>query len=134
VSKIILQENSLTKLIPEKLAKKYNAFPIEIKNDNLHIEIEKDDIYAIRDLKLATGMNIILEKQDKDIISKKIKKYYKKENKSDEGYARNLFNDILNRAIVQNASDIHIEPFEEYLIIRLRIDGELNEIERLLIS
>jgi type IV pilus assembly protein PilB len=131
VSKIILQENSLAKLIPEKLAKKYNAFPIEIKDDNLHIEIDNDDIYAVRDLKLATGMNIILEKQDKDIISKKIKKYYKKENKSDEGYARNLFNDILNKAIVQNASDIHIEPFEEYLIIRLRIDGELNEIERL---
>ena len=131
MSKIILQENSLTKLIPEKLAKKYNAFPIEIKNDNLHIEIENDDIYAIRDLKLATGMDVILEKQDKDIISKKIKKYYKKENKSDEGYARNLFNDILNKAIVQNASDIHIEPCEEYLVIRLRVDGELNEIERL---
>lgn len=130
MSKIISQESALVKLIPNKLAKKYNVFPIKVKNNNLHIEIENNDICAIRDLKLATGMNVILEKQDKDIISTKIKKYYNAENKSDEGFARNLFEDVLNKAIYQNASDIHIEPFEEHLIIRLRIDGELNEIAR----
>ena len=134
MSKIILQENRLTKLIPEKLAKRYNVFPIKIKDNNLHIEIENKDIYAISDLKLATGMDIVLEKRDKDTITKKINKYYKGENKLDEGYAKNLFKEILSKAISKNASDIHIEPFEEYLIIRFRIDGELNEIARFLMD
>ncbi|MGH8644606.1 MAG: type II secretion system ATPase GspE [Gammaproteobacteria bacterium] len=40
-----------------------------------------------------------------------------------------LVNLIINRAIEQRASDIHIEPFEHRLQIRYRIDGELREIE-----
>lgn len=131
MSKIILQEDVLTKLIPKKIAKRYNVFPVRINENNLHVEIENEDICAIRDLKLATGMNIILEKQDKEVIETKIKKYYEEDNKLDEGYARKLYNDILNEAVSKNASDIHIEPFEQHLIIRLRIDGELNEISKI---
>ncbi|MGH8656082.1 MAG: type II secretion system ATPase GspE [Gammaproteobacteria bacterium] len=40
-----------------------------------------------------------------------------------------LVNLVINRAIEQRASDIHIEPFEHRLQIRYRIDGELREIE-----
>jgi len=32
--------------------------------------------------------------------------------------------------VKNNASDIHIEPFKDYLIIRNRIDGELKEVSR----
>jgi len=39
-----------------------------------------------------------------------------------------LLNALLSEAIKQNASDIHIEPFEEKLIVRFRIDGVLREI------
>lgn len=40
-----------------------------------------------------------------------------------------LVNGIFSRALDSRASDIHIEPFEHNLIIRLRIDGVLQEIE-----
>lgn len=35
---------------------------------------------------------------------------------------------LLHHAIVQNASDIHIEPFEEAVVVRYRIDGMLHDV------
>ena len=39
-----------------------------------------------------------------------------------------LINAILTQAVRDNASDIHIEPFENRLVIRFRIDGVLREV------
>lgn len=38
---------------------------------------------------------------------------------------------MIVRAAHSRASDIHIEPFEEYLLVRVRVDGSLEEFERL---
>ncbi len=40
-----------------------------------------------------------------------------------------LVNLFISRAIEEVASDIHIEPFEEKLLVRLRVDGILHDIE-----
>ena len=39
-----------------------------------------------------------------------------------------LINAVLTSAIKENASDIHIEPFENRLVIRFRVDGILKEV------
>ena len=39
-----------------------------------------------------------------------------------------LINALLTEAIKENASDIHIEPFETHLSVRFRVDGVLREI------
>ena len=39
-----------------------------------------------------------------------------------------LINAILTQAVKENASDIHIEPFENRLVVRFRIDGVLREV------
>src|SRR5690606_7214027 len=39
-----------------------------------------------------------------------------------------LINALLTEAVRQNASDIHIEPFESRLLVRFRIDGVLQEV------
>ena len=39
-----------------------------------------------------------------------------------------LINALLAEAIIEGASDIHIEPFEQRLAIRLRVDGVMREI------
>jgi len=39
-----------------------------------------------------------------------------------------LINVLLTEAIKQNASDIHIEPFENRLLVRFRVDGVLREV------
>ncbi len=41
-----------------------------------------------------------------------------------------LINAMLSEAIKEGASDIHIESFENYLVIRFRVDGILKEIIR----
>lgn len=39
-----------------------------------------------------------------------------------------LINALLTEAVKDNASDIHIEPFENRLVVRFRVDGVLREI------
>jgi len=39
-----------------------------------------------------------------------------------------LINALLTQAVKEGASDIHIEPFENRLIVRLRVDGVLREV------
>ncbi|MDX1823771.1 MAG: type II secretion system ATPase GspE [Thiohalomonadales bacterium] len=39
-----------------------------------------------------------------------------------------LINALLTQAIRENASDIHIEPFESRLVVRFRVDGVLREV------
>ncbi len=39
-----------------------------------------------------------------------------------------LINALLTEAIKENASDIHIEPFENRLLVRFRVDGVLREV------
>ena len=39
-----------------------------------------------------------------------------------------LINAVLGQAIRENASDIHVEPFENRLVVRFRVDGVLREV------
>jgi len=39
-----------------------------------------------------------------------------------------LINGLISEAVNQNASDIHIEPYEHAVVVRLRIDGMLREV------
>jgi type IV pilus assembly protein PilB len=45
-----------------------------------------------------------------------------------DGRIVRLVNQVLSQALTEGASDIHIEPFEQYSSIRFRIDGKLIEI------
>lgn len=38
-----------------------------------------------------------------------------------------LFNDILDQAVGEGASDVHVEPMEDVTVVRLRVDGRLYE-------
>jgi len=49
---------------------------------------------------------------------------------SDEAPIIRFANSLLFQAVKERASDIHIEPFEKELVVRLRIDGVLYEILR----
>jgi len=46
----------------------------------------------------------------------------------DEAPIIRLINAVLTEAVKQNASDIHIEPFENRLVVRFRVDGVLREV------
>jgi general secretion pathway protein E len=46
----------------------------------------------------------------------------------DEAPIIRLINALLTQAVKENASDIHIEPYENRLVIRFRVDGVLREV------
>ena len=46
----------------------------------------------------------------------------------DDALVIRLINALLTEAVKENASDIHIEPFEHRLVVRFRVDGVLREV------
>ncbi|MCI6738318.1 MAG: GspE/PulE family protein [Intestinibacter sp.] len=119
--------NNLLSIIPEKIARKYNVIPIRLENETLIIGGSEENIYTIQDLKMITGKRIVFEKYSQEEIVREIECAYGNRIEVDEDYAKRILCEILNKAVKENASDIHIEPFDSYLSIRLRVDGELHE-------
>ncbi|MBQ1793022.1 MAG: type II/IV secretion system protein [Peptostreptococcaceae bacterium] len=115
-------------MVNGKLARKYNAIPIDIKGNDLEVAISKDNLYALEDFRLATGKNIIFKTMKEDEISRSIEKYYSKNQSIESDFSKDILENILQKAVLLNASDIHIEPFEKLLKIRMRVDGSLKEI------
>ncbi len=118
-------------IVPEKLARKYNLFPLELNENTLEVGIENESIYAIQDLKLVTGKNIVLKRLPKEVIYENIELCYSNKINIDDDYANYLFQDILQKSLKENASDIHIEPFDDLAKVRIRIDGKMQEISEI---
>ncbi len=47
---------------------------------------------------------------------------------ADEAPVIRLLNALLTQAVKENASDIHVEPYEQRVAVRLRVDGVLREV------
>ncbi|MFW7378098.1 MAG: type IV-A pilus assembly ATPase PilB [Oligoflexus sp.] len=83
------------------------------------------------------GTNLDLDKLSKDNASG-VKTKIKTERRAvigethseDSGPIIQLVDQILVQCLSRGASDIHIEPYENHLRVRLRIDGALHEIAR----
>lgn len=147
-------EPEAVKLIPEALASKHTVFPVAIKGDKLQVVMgDPLNIFAIDDVRIASRLEIEPLLGSKESIKNAIGKYYSgqvvkkaaddlsKENTltdqdEDENDLENIKNapavrlvdSIIINAVKARASDIHIEPFEKYIKIRYRIDGELSEV------
>ena len=125
---ILYINNEALSMVNGKLARKYNAIPIDIKGNDLEVAISKDNLYALEDFRLATGKNIIFKTMKEDEISRSIEKYYSKNQSIESDFSKDILENILQKAVLLNASDIHIESFEKLLKIRMRVDGSLKEI------
>lgn len=145
----------IPKLIHENLAKRYLLIPIRKDRGRLIVAMADPlNLFAIDDVKIATGTEVtpvIATKQD---ILDAISKYYGKQSAEQaiEDFKRQnlasnlsemdeevsnevnnapvvrLINSLIKQAVLSKASDIHIEPFENHIRVRFRIDGELQEI------
>lgn len=144
-------------LIQEKIARRHTLIPVKRVEKKLFVAMNDPlNMLAIDDIRLITGLEpqpILANKAD---ILTAINTYYGKElaksaiadfrrqNKDDDDEKAELdseiainlsnapvvrlVNTIIKQAVSQGASDIHIEPFENILRIRFRIDGDLVEI------
>jgi len=100
--------------------------PVQIKiATTTQIENALDRLYGDGNSKLADIVEEI-ENEDDDTFSESIERL---KDLAGEAPIIRLVSLMINRAIELRASDIHIEPFENRLKVRYRIDGVLQEAE-----
>ncbi|KFZ42493.1 type II secretion system protein GspE [Anoxybacillus flavithermus] len=137
----------LTNLVPKEFAKRNMLIPLKQEGDRLFVAMaDPMDFFAIDDLRLSTGFHIEVAIASKDDILRAINKYYdiddsveeflniapaqepREQEKlvEDDSPIVKLVNQILQMAVEQRASDIHIDPHETKVVIRYRIDGILR--------
>lgn len=156
-------EPEVAQLITESLAKRYTIIPIKKINKSLQVAMSDPlNIYALDDLQLATKLDIIPLIATAGDINRMIDRIYgagktremvtlfqdqsKESQSAQKAQEEETLYDVTNspivkfvdnvfdQAIAQGASDIHIEPSETYVRIRLRVDGHLAELLRTDIS
>ena len=140
-------------LVPESLAQKHRVLPLEINNGRLTIAMSDPlNVFAIDEIKRATRMPVDVvviaesallralylyyNRGEMDEVVKAADVYYpEKENIAAAAEAMvedtpivKLVNTVVAQAVKDRASDIHIEPYEDSIRIRFRIDGKLHDI------
>jgi len=106
------------------------------KSLEIFLSSEKDIMEAIEqyfggDVKMATIMEGMKEKDIDSIGTGLQEDVHHLRDMAFEAPVVKLVNMVITRAVEGRASDIHIEPFENHVKVRYRIDGALNELEPL---
>lgn len=144
-------------LIPEHIARQYTSVLFDVQADGAKLLAmeDPDDVQAFNFLQKQLGSNIhvfiatrsnILAALDqyRGNIGSELTQVIASENTStvaedevseeevaeDSPVARTV-NLLIEYAIKQGASDVHIEPREDYVSIRYRVDGQLRETNKL---
>lgn len=146
ISSRFIRENGVVPLEMKK-----NILKIVMADPN-----NRDIIDALR---VATSAEVVVCKADSSVIDEYISRFYIQESQNinriiedmgergvdflrdeeeDIGHLKDLASEapiiklvnlLITRAVENRASDIHIEPFEDELKVRYRIDGVLHDIE-----
>lgn len=146
------------KLIPERVAHQYHAvvFNVDEDGNNLLALEDPDDMQAISFLQKQLGTNLKIHivtstqiqaalEQYRGNISNELTKVIEEDSISADGDIDDVseedvaedspiaqtVNLIIEYGVKSGASDIHIEPRENYVVIRYRIDGVLREANKL---
>lgn len=145
---------SMSRYIPKALAQEYEIVPIQVVRDNLFIAMADPlNFMAIERARNTSRKNIVPMIASSAAVKHAISILYENVNAAEamaamraeagiredavveseqdtaeEGPTIRLVNSIIERAMVENCSDIHIEPTEGDMQIRMRIDGRLHKI------
>ncbi|MBD5506538.1 MAG: Flp pilus assembly complex ATPase component TadA [Lachnospiraceae bacterium] len=143
-------------LVPANVLKKHRAIPIEFSPDNMNVlrvaMSDPMDIGAMDDINIITNLQVEPVVATMGSVMMAIDQYYGQAevNSALEEYTREkesqmveqedmysedvnnspivqLVKGMIDQAVRQRASDIHIEPMEKQVRIRYRIDGALYE-------
>lgn len=149
-------EDDIIKLADGKLLRKHLMIPFEYKEGNVNIirvaMADPMDMRGIDDFSIITNLQVepviattqdilvTLDKYYGDSEAQRVAEQYAKERESrktkeeqaeDEDVANSpivqLVKSMIEQAARQRASDIHIEPMEDKVRVRYRIDGVLYE-------
>ena len=142
-------------LLSNELARRHMVLPIKIQDDELVVAMaDPANIFAIDDLRIVTGYEIrpvvstesdviaVVEKfatmnQNVDQMvgdlggsSAEADREAEEAAEEEEAPVAKLMNLIITEAIRQGAGDIYVEPLEDELRVRYRIDGVCQEVMR----
>lgn len=143
----------ILQIVPEPIARKYNIVSFERQGQNLKVAmLNPEDLQTIDFIKKKSGLRIVPCLTTKESIQATLRSYEKSlkaefgdmleitaENPKegeDHGNLEKMATDLpvvrivdtlLKHAILQSASDIHIEPDEKEVRVRYRIDGVLHD-------
>lgn len=162
VEKVDLSEVKIDKrvfkLVSQNLCKKYSLIPFEIEGKKIKVALSDPlNIFAIDDVRIATGMRVETYIATKSQIIKTIEVNYSNQqlNKAAEDLIKEstssksnetdieelddvknapvvkMVEQIFKNAMEMRTSDIHIEPYEDEIRIRYRIDGKLHLVNTL---
>lgn len=149
-------DKAVVRLVPVNILKKYTMIPFAYSDTNrnvLRVAMENPmDTYAQEDISIITNYQVepviattrsimlAIEKYYGNDDVKSALKQYAKEKKLDVDTTDvqededvnaspivKLVKEMIDLAVRQRASDIHIEPMEEYIRVRYRIDGVLQK-------
>ncbi|MCX7571389.1 ATPase, T2SS/T4P/T4SS family [Tumebacillus sp. DT12] len=139
-------EQGLLSIIPERLANLYKVLPLKKEGNRLTVAmVDPLDYFAIDDLRMSTGFLVEPAIASKDELLRAINRYYGLQ-ESVEEIMQNLpqefegdreiidedapvvrmVNQIIQQAVMQRASDIHLDPQTDGIRVRYRIDGVMR--------
>lgn len=148
---------SMASIVPKSIAEQYHVVPIKLEKDKLILAMEDPlNFRALEVVKQITkykvtpyiayasaverailvlyeneGASIAIEqmKQERgiDATFEEVAKQSDVASKSSAAPTVKLVNSILERSLAEGASDIHIEPRENDMVVRIRVDGRLNQ-------
>jgi type IV pilus assembly protein PilB len=145
-----------TALIPEEMARRYSMIPIKIDGGNLIVAMaDPSNVFAVDDLRIITGYEIKPVVATESEVNNVINQFARmdqdveammesvegeeveaapveveEEVEDEDAPIVKLVNYVLTEAVRSRAADVHIEPQEDDLRIRYRIDGVLHEVMR----
>ena len=146
-----LPQPEALRLIPEAVARQYIAIPLEVKDDVLQVAMANPaDIFALEALATQSQKRIEPEAasaeeiqeaidfnyQSYDEIEKQISSISLPSETTEERIRLDTVTDapvaraltlIIDEAVKARASDIHLQPQEDELRVRYRIDGSLHD-------
>ncbi|MGH4120045.1 GspE/PulE family protein [Clostridium sp.] len=153
-----VKDNSFNS-ISKEVAKRYSLMPFYENDNEVHVAFTNPfDIKVVDELKFITNKKnkifFSLEshisqaiencygKQIVDVAVEEMKREYmlqgKEKNKGihseisiENAPVIRITNSLLKQAVNAEASDIHLEPFKHFAILRMRVDGILNEINQI---
>ena len=143
-------EPAAVSLVSRELAARYTLMPIQVDDGVLVVAMaDPQNVLALDDLRIITGHDIRPAISTKEDILGAIEEYYKvaetvgediyngfeelpdldldEMDAEDDSPAVKLVNYIIQKAVAERASDIHVEPQEHDLRVRFRVDGVLHE-------
>jgi type IV pilus assembly protein PilB len=147
--------------IPLHVLERLVAIPYALDGNSLRVAIaDPADLHAIDELRLATRYQLELSVAARDDILTEVRRLSRQSEafgaraalaeeaamleeeeeeaddlEADDGISEaplvRLVNSIIFQAAEDGASDVHFEPQEDALAVRLRIDGVLHEVQRI---